>query len=113
MAPGSIGGLLGVKLALAGQAVSLIARGPHLAAIERHGLQLVMSDGSEHVARDVFATANIRECGPQDLVVLGVKAHQIAPVVDEVRSLFGPHTMVLTTQNGISVVVLSTPGWTS
>ena len=98
---GSIGGLLGVKLALAGQAVSLIARGPHLAAIERHGLKLVMSDGSEHVARDVFATANIRECGPQDLVVLGVKAHQIAPVVDEVRSLFGPDTMVLTTQNGI------------
>ena len=98
---GSIGGLLGVKLALAGEEVSLIARGPHLAAIRDNGLHLTMNDGAEHHAPGLLATADMRACGPQDLVVLAVKAHQIAPVVDEVGTLFGPDTMVLTTQNGL------------
>ena len=98
---GSIGGLLGVKLALAGEEVTLIARGAHLDAIKKHGLKLIMEDGEELVAKGVSATANMRELEPQDLVILGVKAHQIEPIVDDIRSLFGPHTVVLTTQNGI------------
>jgi len=98
---GAIGGLLGVRLALAGEEVSLIARGPHLAAIRSRGLELIMNDGSHHLARDVTATARMRECGPQDLVILALKAHQIEPVVREIRSLFGPKTIVLSVQNGI------------
>lgn len=98
---GSIGGLLGVKLALAGEQVSLIARGPHLQAIKTNGLKLIMEDGSEHVAKDIPATDNMRELGQQDLVILGVKSHQIAPVIEDIRSLFGPDTIVMTTQNGV------------
>jgi 2-dehydropantoate 2-reductase len=98
---GSIGGLLGVKLALAGEDVTLIARGNHLEAIQENGLSIAYGDGRSEVARNVKATHDMRACGPQDLVILGLKAHQIRPVVDEIRSLFGPDTMVLTTQNGL------------
>jgi 2-dehydropantoate 2-reductase len=98
---GSIGGLLGVKLALAGEDVTLIARGPHLEAIQAQGLRIDYGDGSHQVARDVKATSDMRACGPQDLVILGLKAHQIRPAVDEIRTLFGRDTMVLTTQNGL------------
>jgi 2-dehydropantoate 2-reductase len=98
---GSIGGLLGVKLALAGEDVTLIARGKHLEAIRSNGLRIDYADGTCEVARDVPATSDMRACGPQDLVILGLKAHQIAPVVDDIRTLFGPDTMVLTTQNGL------------
>ena len=98
---GSIGGLLGVKLSLIGEDVTLIARGPHLEAIKQNGLRLHMDDGTEYIAREVKATNNMHEVGPQDLVILGLKAHQIEPVAEDIRSLFGPNTMVLTTQNGI------------
>lgn len=98
---GSIGGLLGVKLALAGEDVTLIARGQHLEAIQENGLRVSYSDGSSEVARRVRATSDMSACGPQDLVILGLKAHQIRPVVGEIRALFGPDTMVLTTQNGL------------
>jgi 2-dehydropantoate 2-reductase len=98
---GSIGGLLGVKLALAGEDVTLIARGQHLEAIQEKGLRVSYGDGSSEVAGDVKATSDMRACGAQDLVILALKAHQIRPVVDEIRTLFGPDTMVLTTQNGL------------
>ena len=98
---GAIGGLLGVKLALAGHEVTLIARGAHLEAIRRGGLRLEMSDGTVHLAEDVAASADIRSCGPQDLVILGVKAHQLPPIVDDLRPLFHDDTLVLPTQNGI------------
>lgn len=97
---GAIGGLLGVRLAATGQQVTLIARGPHLAAIRAGGLRLVGEDGSETVAR-VAATDRIAEAGTQDLVILGMKAHQVAAVVRELPSLYGPDTMVMTAQNGI------------
>ena len=98
---GAIGGLLGVKLAVAGHEVALVARGAHLEAIRSRGLRLVMSDGTEHVAREVAATADIRACGAQDLVILGVKAHQLPPLVDDLRTLFHDDSLVLPTQNGI------------
>ena len=98
---GSIGGLLGARLHAAGEDVTLIARGPHLAAIEEKGLTVTMKDGEVVTSAGVKATADMRSVGEQDLVVLGVKAHQLAPVVDDIRSMFGSNTMVLTTQNGI------------
>ena len=98
---GAIGGMLGVKLAIAGHEVTLVARGAHLEAIRRRGLRLVMSDGTEHVAEGVAATAEIHACGAQDLVILGVKAHQLPPIVDDLRTLFHDDTLVLPTQNGI------------
>ncbi len=98
---GAIGGLLGVKLALSGNDVTLIARGPHLDAIKKKGLKLVTKDGSEYVARDLKATSEIGEAGPQDVVILAVKAHQIAPIAPALQTMYTPHTAVVTTQNGI------------
>ena len=98
---GAIGGLLGARLAAAGENVTLIARGAHLEAIRTGGLEVTMNDGSVVHASDVDVTSDMRECGPQDLVILGVKAHQIAPVAGDLPALFGPETLVLTTQNGI------------
>jgi len=98
---GSIGGLLGGKLAAAGENVTLIARGEHLAAIRSQGLRIEYGDGRSEVVRDIPASSDMRSLGAQDLVILGLKAHQIAPVVDDIRTLFGPETMVLTTQNGL------------
>ncbi len=97
---GSIGGYLAVRLARAGQDVSVIARGPHLAAIKAHGLQLVEGE-DEMVAEGLTATDRISDLGPQDIVLLALKAHQIEAVVDDVPSLLGPDTVIVTLQNGI------------
>jgi 2-dehydropantoate 2-reductase len=97
---GAIGGLLAAKLEHAGEDVSVIARGPHLAAIRAGGLKLIEEDGNEVVAR-VKATDKIGDAGPQDLVILGMKAHQVEAVVVDLKRLYGPDTMVLTAQNGI------------
>lgn len=98
---GSIGGMLGVKFHQAGEQVTLIARGPHLKAIEQNGLTLEMHDGTTEVAKGIAATSELSEVGEQDLVVLGVKAHQIAPIVDDLQHLIGPDTVVMSTQNGV------------
>jgi len=98
---GSIGGLLGVKLHNLGEDVTLIARGAHLDAIRKGGLKLLMNDGTVEVARGVKATADMTTLGTQDLVILGVKAHQIEPILDDINGLLGPDSTLLTTQNGI------------
>lgn len=97
---GSIGGLLAARLARSGQDVTVIARGPHLAAIRAAGLRLVEEDGSQ-VVTPMAATDRLAEAGPQDLVILGVKAHQVADVVADLPALYGETTSVLTAQNGI------------
>ena len=98
---GSIGGLMGARLALAGEQVTLIARGAHLEAIQRDGLRVIMDDGEELRVGDIVASDDLASVGPQDLVILGVKAHQIEPIVAQLGHLFHHDTMVLTTQNGL------------
>ena len=98
---GAIGGYVGVKLALAGEDLTFIVRGANLAAIKRDGMKLIMDDGTEHVARGVRATNDYAEAGPQDLVILATKAHQVEAVARDVPKLFGPDTAVVTMQNGI------------
>jgi 2-dehydropantoate 2-reductase len=97
---GAIGGLLAARLAKAGEAVSVIARGAHLAAMRAHGLKLIEDDGSE-LCVDVAAFDHVAAAGRQDLVILGLKAHQVAAVVADLAALYEPHTMVMTAQNGI------------
>ena len=97
---GAIGGYMAVRIAKAGHDVSVIARGPHLAAIRSHGLKLVEAD-QELVATNLSATDNICELGPQDVVLLALKAHQIEAVVDDLSVLLGPKTVLVTLQNGI------------
>jgi 2-dehydropantoate 2-reductase len=98
---GAIGGYAGVKLALSGERVTFLARGANLAAIRERGFRLIQSDDTELVARDVQATADYETAGPQDIVILAVKTHQVGTVADEVPKLFGPKTSVVTMQNGI------------
>lgn len=98
---GAIGGYVGARLSLAGEDVTFMVRGANLAAIRSRGLRLISHDGSEQAATHVHATDDYREAGPQDLVVLALKAHQLDSVADQVPHLFGPETCVVTMQNGI------------
>ena len=96
---GAIGGYLGAKLALAGLDVTLIARGPHLAAMQKDGLRVIEGE-AEHVVRP-RCLADSREAGPQDYVFLTLKAHSLTPALDAITPLLGPETAVVTAQNGI------------
>jgi 2-dehydropantoate 2-reductase len=96
---GAIGGYLGVLLKRAGADVSLIARGEHLDAIRQRGLTLRI-DGAEKSAR-MPATAEPAELGPQDYVIVALKAHQAWEVAERMAPLLGPETAVVTAQNGV------------
>jgi 2-dehydropantoate 2-reductase len=98
---GAIGGYMGAKLAQRGDVdVTLIARGPHLAAMQQHGLRLIEADGSESATHPRLV-ADSRDAGPQDYVVLAVKAHSVSPALDAITPLLGPDTAVVTAQNGV------------
>jgi len=98
---GAIGGYIAARLAAAGKAeLSLIARGPHLAAIQAGGLRLVEADGSESVHR-VTAEEDPAKLGPQDYVILALKAHSVPGIIDAMQPLLGPDTAVVTAQNGV------------
>ncbi|MBI3453953.1 MAG: 2-dehydropantoate 2-reductase [Rhodospirillales bacterium] len=96
---GAIGGFLGVELARAGAEVSLVARGAHLAAMRANGLKLIR-DGAERVAY-LRCTDDPGELGPQDYVIVALKAHSVPGVVDAMQPLLGPETAVITAVNGI------------
>lgn len=96
---GAIGGYMGVLLKQAGAEVSLIARGAHLAAIRKNGLKLLIG-GGEKTAR-MPASDDATEFGPQDYVIIGLKAHQAWEAADKMPPLFGKNTAVVTAQNGI------------
>ena len=96
---GAIGGYVGVLTRLAGADVSLVARGAHLAAIRSNGLRLRIN-GEEKVA-SMEATSDPADLGPQDYVIIGLKAHQAWEVAEQMRPLLGPHTAVVTAQNGL------------
>jgi 2-dehydropantoate 2-reductase len=98
---GAIGGYLAAKLALAGEAVTCMARGANLAALRTAGVRLRLADGTEQVARDLAASDDYAATGPQDLVILAVKAHQVESVAEQVPRLFHSGTAVVTMQNGI------------
>ena len=96
---GAIGGLLAAKLAEAGEEVGVVARGAQLKAIREHGL--VLREEDRDIVARVAASDRIADLGEPDLIVLGMKAHQVAAVAPEVGSILGPRTLVLTAQNGI------------
>ena len=98
---GAIGGMLGVKLALSGHDVTLILRGANLQAVQQNGLTLIEENGNELLAQPVNATSNISEAGVQDVVILGLKAHQLAAVAKDLPLLMHSATRVVTMQNGI------------
>jgi 2-dehydropantoate 2-reductase len=97
---GAIGGYVGAKLSLAGDEVTFVARGANLDALRMHGMRLI-EDGNERVAKDIRAVERCAAAGPQDLVILAVKAHQLDAIAPEVVHLLGRDTAVVTMQNGI------------
>jgi len=97
---GAIGGYLGFKLAAAGAAqVSFIARRDNLAALRRDGLTLRQGDDEARVA--VSASDDPAELGPQDYVIVAVKAQAAPRIVEPMQPLLGGHTAVVTAMNGI------------
>lgn len=97
---GAIGGYMGVKLAQAGADVSLVARGPHLAAMKGKGLTLIEEGGTETNVQ-VRASDDPSDLGPQDYVIVTLKAHSVPPVVGHMQPLLGPDTTVVSGVNGV------------
>jgi len=98
---GAIGGLVGVKLALAGEEVTLVDIGAHLEAIKKSGLKVIGPDGKEEVARPAKAVATVAEAGPQDLIILALKTQHIVSVAKSLGSMMGPDTCLVPVQNGL------------
>jgi 2-dehydropantoate 2-reductase len=96
---GAIGGYLGARLAKIGADVVLYARGPHLRAMQEHGLRVVSPDGDFEVKPEVVGDP--AAIGQADVVFLCVKAHGLTALAPQLRPLLGPDTVVVSTQNGI------------
>ena len=97
---GGIGGYLAGRLAESGEDIAIIARGEHLHAIRTNGLRVDSIKG-DFVANPSIATDNPEDVGPVDVVILGVKAWQIADAAEALRPLIGDDTCVLPLQNGV------------
>src|SRR2546428_326157 len=100
MGAGGVGGYFGAKLARAGERVTLVARGEHLAAIRRDGLRLRSAVEGEYVVRPA-AVEDVRDLPVADVVLFCVKAFDTETAAAHVRSVVGPDTAVLSLQNGI------------
>lgn len=96
---GGIGGYLAVALSNAGADVSVVVRGPHLAAIKEKGLTLIKDGESQTV--QVKATSDPTDLGPQDYVIIGLKAHSIPPIVEQFAPLLNDKTAIVSAVNGV------------
>ena len=96
---GAIGGYMGAKLAEAGAEVSLVARGPHLKAMQSNGLTLI-EDGQTRTYQ-VNASDDPAALGVQDYVIVTLKAHSVPPVVGKMAPLIGPDTTIVSGVNGV------------
>jgi 2-dehydropantoate 2-reductase len=96
---GAIGAYIGARLAQAGFDVTLFARGPHLRAMQEHGVQVKSAEG-DFTARPRIV-GSMDEAGAVDVVFLGVKAHALIQLAPQLKPVLGPNTTVVSTQNGI------------
>jgi len=98
---GAIGGYMGAKLAQAGAEVSLVARGPHLAAMKARGLRLIEEESGTDETVPVRVAEDASELGEQDYVIVTLKAHSVPPVVGKMQPLIGAGTTVVSGVNGV------------
>ena len=91
---------MAAKLAGAGHPVTVIDQGAQLAAIQDERPEADLG-GRQRADRRVKAVESAAEAGPQDLVILAVKAHFLDQVVREIDAMLEPDTMVMTIQNGL------------
>jgi 2-dehydropantoate 2-reductase len=96
---GAIGAYMGACMARAGQDVTLFARGPHLRAMQEHGVRVKSVDGDFEAHPKI--SENLEEVGPVDVIFLGVKAHGLTQLAPQLKPVLGPDTTVVGTQNGI------------
>jgi 2-dehydropantoate 2-reductase len=96
---GAIGGMMGVKLAASGAELSVVARGPHLAAMQANGLTLI--EGDKHTTVHPRASADAGELGVQDYVIVTLKAHSLPAAAPDIARMMGPHTALITAINGV------------
>ena len=96
---GAIGAFVGACLARGGTETHLVARGPHLAAMQERGVRVTGPTGDFQV--DVHATDDPRDIGPVDVVFLGLKAYSYAQAGELLEPLLGQSTAVIAAQNGI------------
>ena len=96
---GAIGGYIGCSLSKAGANVSLIARGPHKEAIKKNGLTLISEEKTEIF--NLKVTEHPSELGIQDYIIIAVKAHAIAGIVDNLKPLLNNNTTILSAVNGL------------
>ena len=97
---GAIGGLMGAKLAAKGDVdVTFIARGPHLAAMRDNGVKLI-SEGTEQIVHP-RCVESAAEAGPQDYVLVTLKAHSLPSAAKQMQPLLGPDTAIVSAVNGI------------
>ena len=96
---GAIGAYMGACMARAGQDVTLFARGPHLRAMQEHGVRVKSVDGDFEAHPKI--AASLEDVGPVDVVFLGVKAHGLTQLAPQLKPVLGPATAVVGTQNGI------------
>lgn len=100
---GGVGGYFGARLAAAAEDVTFIARGAHLAAMQKHGLRVRSARGDVHL-KPVKATSDPAAVGPVDLVIIAVKLWSTEEAVEAAKPLLGPHTGVVSFQNGVDAV---------
>lgn len=98
---GAVGGYLGGWLAASGEDVTFIARGRNFDAIKSRGMTVIAEDGTTKRATSVRVHERMQDAGAHDVVLLTVKAHQVADVAADLRYLCGPDTAIVTMQNGI------------
>jgi len=99
---GAIGGWIGVHLAQTGHEVSVVARGITLDALQKNGLQCVQTQAPDtRLKAAVKVSAQPADLGPQDVVIVAVKAPAMADVAKGIAPLLGPNTMVMTAMNGV------------
>jgi 2-dehydropantoate 2-reductase len=110
MGAGGVGGYFGALLAAHGHSVAFIARGAHLAAIRAHGLRIESVNGDFSVTPDQ-ATDTPADIGVVDLVLLCVKNYDLPAALDQIRSLVGPKTAILTLQNGVDAPDLASEAY--
>ena len=96
---GAIGGLLAARLARSGAEVTVIARGPHLAAMQAEGLRLV--SGGETIVAHPRCVADAAEAGAQDFFIVTLKAHGLPAAAPAIAKMMGPETALVTAVNGV------------
>ena len=100
--PGGVGGYFGGRLAEAGNDVTFLARGAHLAAMQANGLRIESPAGAARIR--VRATDDPAAVGPVDLVLLTVKRYDVEATLPQIRPLVGPQTLVVPFQNGVDMI---------